>query len=148
MRVLAHLSVDPSTTSKGAHQYQVSALFLVRPAWAHSWRCKSSRELVTVSEAKRNCTRVTECGKEAWNVNREPMNKNRIEGAAKQNERARNREVLVTKAKWRRCGGCAMKECALTWGDLALRLKGRQRMLEREVSRGRSSAGSRPIRHK
>ena len=27
--------------------------------------------------------RVTECGKEAWSVNREPMNKNWIEGAAK-----------------------------------------------------------------
>ena len=66
-----------------------SACFLhVRPAWAHSWRCKSSRELVTVSEVKRNCMRVTECGKEAWIVNREPMYKNRIEGAVEQGERA------------------------------------------------------------
>jgi hypothetical protein len=32
--------------------------------------------------------RATERGKEAWSVNREPMNKNRIEGAAKQGERA------------------------------------------------------------
>jgi hypothetical protein len=32
--------------------------------------------------------RVTECGKEAWSVNREPMYKNRIEGVAKQGERA------------------------------------------------------------
>ena len=56
----------------------------------------------------------------------EPMNKNRIEGAAKQGERAENREALVIKAKWRKCGGCAAKECVLTWGDLALRLKGRQ----------------------
>lgn len=31
--------------------------------------------------------RVTERGKEAWSVNREPMNKNRIEGAAEQGER-------------------------------------------------------------
>ena len=60
----------------------------MRPAWAHSWRCKSSRELVTVSEVKRNCIRVTECGKEAWIVNREPMYKNRIEGAVEQGERA------------------------------------------------------------
>jgi hypothetical protein len=42
------------------------------------------------------------------------MYKNRIKGAAKQDDRARNREVLVTKAKWRKCGGCAMKECVLT----------------------------------
>ena len=98
----------------------------MRPAWAHSCGCKSRRELVTVSEVKRNCTKVTECGKEAWSMNREPMNKNHIEGAAKQGERARNREALVTKARWRRCGGCAAKECVLTWGDLASCLKGRR----------------------
>ena len=41
-----------------------------------------------VSEVKRNCMRVTECGKEAWSINCEPMDKNRIEGAAKQGEQA------------------------------------------------------------
>jgi hypothetical protein len=46
------------------------------------------RKLVTASEVKRNCMRVTECGKEAWSVNREPMDKNRIEGVAEQGERA------------------------------------------------------------
>jgi hypothetical protein len=67
--------------------------------------------LITTNEAKRNCMRATECGEEAWSVNREPMNKNRIEGAAKQGEWACNHEALVIKARWRRCGGCAMKEC-------------------------------------
>jgi hypothetical protein len=76
----------------------------------------------------------------------EPMNKNRIEGAAKQGERAMNREALVIKARWRRSGGCAAKECVLTRGDLASCLKGRRPMPEREVSRGRSSAGSPPLR--
>ena len=60
----------------------------MRPAWAHSWRCKSSRELVTVSEGKRNCIRVTECGKEAWIVICEPMYKNQIEGVVEQGEPA------------------------------------------------------------
>jgi hypothetical protein len=32
----------------------------------------------------------------------------------------------VIKAKWRKSGGCAEKECVLTWGDLALCLKGRR----------------------
>src|SRR5690606_13280913 len=95
-------------------------LFLVRPACAHSSGCKSRRKLITANEAKRNCARVTERGEEAWSVSCEPMNKNRIEGAAEQGERARNREALVIKAKWRRSGGCAAKECVLTWGDLAL----------------------------
>ena len=58
--------------------------------------------------------------------NCEPMDKNRIEGAAEQGERANDREALVIKAKRRRSGGCAEKECVLTWGDLALRLKGRR----------------------
>ena len=51
--------------------------------------------------------------------NGEPMNKHRIEGAAEQGERARKREALVIKARWRRSGGCAVKECVLTGGDLA-----------------------------
>ena len=78
----------------------------------------------------------------------EPMDKNRIEGAVKQGERAMNREALVIKAKWRKSGGCAAKECFLTRGDLALCLKWRRLRPEREVSRGRSSAGSGPTRHK
>jgi hypothetical protein len=68
------------------------------------------------------------------------MDKNRIEGAAEQGERAHDREALVVKAKRRKSGGCAVKECVLTWGDLALCLKGRRKKKsEREVSRGRSS---------
>lgn len=51
------------------------------------------------------------------------MDKNRIEGAAKQGERARNCKALVIKTRWRKSGGCAAKECVLAWGDLALGLK-------------------------
>jgi hypothetical protein len=69
----------------------------VRPAWAHSCGCKSRRKLTTVSEAKRNCGRVTDRGKEAWSINHEPMDKNCIEGVADQGERASNREALVVK---------------------------------------------------
>jgi hypothetical protein len=42
------------------------------------------------------------------------MDKNRIEGGAEQGERATNREALVVKARWRKSGGCAGKDCALT----------------------------------
>ena len=110
----------------GAQSNMTAPYADVRPAWAHTRGCKSRCELVTVSKAKRNCVRVTERGKEAWSVNREPMNKNRIEGAAKQGEWAKNHEALVTKARWRKCGGCAMKVCVLTWGDLALWVKARR----------------------
>ena len=71
--------------------------------------------------------------------NCEPMDKNRIEGVAEQGERASLREALVIKAKWRKSGGCAEKECVLARGDLASWLKGRLGNTEREVSRGRSS---------
>jgi hypothetical protein len=94
--------------------------------------------LITTNEVKRNCVRVTERGEEAWSINCEPMDKNWIEGAAEQGERARDREALVIKAKWRKSGGCAVKECVITWGYLALYLKGRRLKPEREVSRGRS----------
>jgi hypothetical protein len=69
-----------------------------------------------------------------------PMNKNRIEGGAEQGERANGREALVANFRWRRSGGRAVKECVLTWGDLASCLKGRRCKSEREVSRGRSSS--------
>ena len=64
-----------------------------------------------MSEVKRNCGRVIDRGEEARSVNYEPMNKNCIEGAAEQGERAQYREALVVKATRRRCGGCVMKEC-------------------------------------
>ena len=51
--------------------------------------------------------------------NREPMDKNCIEGAAEQGEWAKFHEALVIKARWRKSGGCAVKECVLTRGDLA-----------------------------
>ena len=67
------------------------------------------------------------------------MDKNRIEGDAEQGERASDRKALVTKPRWRKSGSRAVKECVLTWGDLALRLKGRRCEPERQVSRSRSS---------
>ena len=117
----------------------IRGFLLVRPAWAHTCGCKSRCELVTVSKAKRNCVRATERGKEAWSVNREPMNKNRIEGAAKQGEWAKNRKALVTKVRWRRCGGCATKVCDPYLGRSRLVPERATALLEREVSRGRSS---------
>ena len=55
-----------------------------------------------------------------------PMNRNRIQGVADQGERTRDREARLTRGERRRSGGRAVKECALTWGDLASGLKGRR----------------------
>jgi hypothetical protein len=71
------------------------------------------------------------------------MDKNRIRGVVDQGEWASCREALVVKEKLRRSGGCAAKDRALTWGDLALRLKGRRPQgRKREVSSGRSNRSS------
>jgi len=69
---------------------------------------------------------VTDRLEEAWKVTHGPTNRNRIQGAADQGERARNREALVAYGMWRKSGGRVGKECVLTRGDLALRLKGRR----------------------
>ena len=116
-----------------------TGFFLVRPAWAHACGCKSRCELVTASKVKRNCTRATERGEEAWSVNREPMNKNRIEGAARQGEWASNRKALVTKAGWRKCGGKCDEGVRSYLGRSRLVPERVTAMPEREVSRGRSS---------
>ena len=49
------------------------------------------------SEVKCNRMRVTECGKQAWSVNHEPIDKNQIQGRADQGERAGNRKAFVVK---------------------------------------------------
>jgi hypothetical protein len=72
--------------------------------------------------------------------NCEPMNKNRIEGAAEQGERAKSREALVVKAKRRSSGGCAGKECVLTWehGSRGKNRKTQGAACLRKRSRGRT----------
>ena len=93
------ISVAPGMTGlEGGAPWRAS-LTCVCPAWARSWRCKSSRKLTTASEGKHNCARATERGEEVWNVNRESRNTNRISGDADQGERAHSREALVVKGQ-------------------------------------------------
>jgi hypothetical protein len=92
-----------------------------------------------VSEVKRNCGRVIDRGKEAWSINHESMDKNRIEGAAEQGERAKNREALVVKAKRRRCGDCVVKECGPYLGTPCLTPERVAALPWQGLSRGHSS---------
>jgi hypothetical protein len=52
------------------------------------------------------------------------MNKNRMRGGAERGERAKGREGLMTKGSGDVTGGHTVKDSVLTWGDLALHLKG------------------------
>lgn len=72
---------------------------MMRPAWAHAWSCKSSADLATARQVKLDCVRVTERGKEAWNVNREPRHTKRTRGGTKQREHAMSCEAHVVEAK-------------------------------------------------
>lgn len=47
----------------GTFKTASAVFFLVRPAWANSFGCKSRRKRITTSEAKHNCTSTTECGR-------------------------------------------------------------------------------------
>ena len=76
----------------------------------------------------------------------EPMNKNRIEGVAEQGERACNREALVIKARRRRSGGCAVKECVPYLRKPRLTPERATAMPQRGGSRGRSSRVAEPTR--
>ena len=86
----------------------------MRPAWAHTCGCESRCELVTVSKAKRSCARVTERGEEAWSVNREPMNKKRIEGVTKQ---VAKRVAQIARCWWRCCAGAFNRVMIIAYFD-------------------------------
>jgi hypothetical protein len=62
------------------------------------------------------------------------MNKNRTAGGTEQGERANDRKALMANARERRSGGRDSTVDALTWGDLALDLKGSRRQRRCEES--------------
>lgn len=72
------------------------------------------------------------------------MNKNRIRGVGVRGKRAKDREAPGAKARRRKSGGRAPKVDALTWGDLASRLKGR-RVLRSEESADAVVAATKPM---
>lgn len=98
-----------------------------------------------MSEAKRNCGRVTDRGEEAWSKEIGPMNKNRIRGAVERGERAMDREASMAKARRRRSGGRVSKMDALTWGDLASCLKGQRGKPRSEESAEAVVAAMKPV---
>ena len=72
----------------------------------------------------------------------EPDRRRRLLG-----ERANDREAPATERRRRRSGGRALKVDGLTWGDLALRLKGRRREGSEKSAEARRippEAGERP----
>jgi hypothetical protein len=100
------------------------AFFIVRPAWARSWRCKSSRELTTANEVKRNCVRVTDRGEEAWSEAVSRWTRTGYEAVPSRASGQCTAKLLWSRLRRRKSGGCAVQDRVLTWGDLALCLKG------------------------
>ncbi len=100
---------------------EVKVLCASRPRQALAKRKVISREAVAERSAEQN---------------REPTNRNRIQGVVVQGERAEDREALTAKELLRKSGGCAVK---VTESYLGRCLKGQRFRAEREVSRGSSS---------
>jgi hypothetical protein len=99
-----------------------------------------------VNEAKRNCGRATDRGEEAWSEDDGLMNKKRMRGVDEQGERPNDREALVAKARRRRSDSRVSKVDALTWGDLASRLKGRRSRERSEESAEAVVAAAKPVK--
>lgn len=99
-----------------------------------------------MSEAKRNCGRATDRGEEAPSEHVGLMNKNRMRGGAAQGERPNDREALMAKLQRRKSGSRAWKADALTWGDLASRLKGRRGPTRSEESAEAVVAATKPVK--
>ncbi len=76
-----------------------AAFCLGAPSMGAIFGVRVPAELATARQAKRNCVRVTERGKEAWSVNREPRYTNRIRGGAGQGEQAKDCKALVAKGQ-------------------------------------------------
>ena len=131
------------------HTYQVAAvvppptrlgpfgpgLCVVCPAWMVTWGWKSPGELVVATQANRQAATVRGRLKAAGS---EAASRGTRTGYEARPSRASGQQTAkLSRPRLRRCksGGCAGKATVLTWGDLALRLKGR---------RGRPGARSQP----
>lgn len=99
-----------------------------------------------MSEAKRNCGRVTDRGEEARSESVGLMNKKRIRGADEQGERTNAREALVANARRRRSDSRALKVDVLTWGDLVSCLKGQRKQMRSEESAEAVVAAVKPVK--
>src|SRR5271169_1938123 len=83
--------------------------------------------------------RATECGEEAWSETASRWTRTGYEAVPSRASGQHTAKLLWSRVRRRKSGGCAGKDRVLTWGDLALRPRGRRGDTERGVSRGRSS---------
>src|SRR3970282_1292983 len=92
-----------------------------------TWRWKSSGELVVATQVNRKAPTARGALKEAANESASRGTRTGYE--ALPGRASGQRTAKLPRPRLRRCksGGCAGKATVLTWGDLALRLKGRRR---------------------
>jgi len=101
-----------------AQETRFGGFLFVRPAWARSWRWRSSREPTTASEVKRNCVRGTERWEEARSETASRGTRAASEAAPGRASRQVTATLLWSRPRRRKCGDCGVKDCVLTWGDL------------------------------
>src|SRR5271167_3420093 len=78
--------------------------------------------------------RATECGEEAWSETASRWTRTGYEAVPSRASGQHTAKLLWSRLRRRKSGGCAGKDCVLTWGDLASRLKGRRLMNRSEES--------------
>jgi hypothetical protein len=99
---------------------------LVRPAWALSCGCKSRRKETILIEANRNCRRATNCGEEAGSEIVSRCTRTQSEATSSGMSGPKAAKFRWSRLRRRKLGGCARKDSVLTWGELALCLKGQR----------------------
>jgi hypothetical protein len=97
--ICLHRACKAPPTLKSVFNPPKGGFFLVRPAWARSWRCKSSRKLTTANEVKRNCVRVTDRGEEAWNEAVSRWTRTGYEAVPSRASRPKTAKLLWSKAR-------------------------------------------------
>jgi hypothetical protein len=100
--------------------------FIVRPAQTSRRRCKSSRKQAIANEAKRNCGRATDRGKEAWSEAAGRPTGTGSEAASSVASQQWTAKPRWPKLRRRKSGGRAAKGDVFTWGALVSCLKGRR----------------------
>ncbi len=80
--------------------------------------------MIATTRANRKAVTVRESLKEAGSETCGATNRNRIRGVADKDERATDRKFSRSRVRLRRSGARAGIVNGITWGDLALYLKG------------------------
>ena len=98
----------------------------ITPSMTYTMEVKVLPKADHAIEAKRNCGRATDCGKEAWSETAGRRTETGSEALPIRASGQRTAKLSWSRIRRRKSGGRAAKGRRLIWGDLALWPKGRR----------------------